>query len=79
MAGNTLVIHKNAYKCCKYKPHCFRIQSNRDANSKARARSWRLLKLEEAIAHREAGKYPISSDILDKTIDELKEILSAEK
>lgn len=45
----------------------------------ARARSWRLLKLEEAIAHREAGKYPISSDILDKTIDELKEILSAEK
>ena len=55
------------------------IQSNLDANSKARARSWRLLKLEEAIAHREAGKYPISSDILDKTIDELKEILSAEK
>ena len=55
------------------------ILSNRDANSKARARSWRLLKLEEAIAHREAGKYPISSDILDKTIDELKEILSAEK
>ncbi len=50
------------------------IQSNLDANSKARARSWRLLKLEEAIAHREAGKYPISSDILDKTIDELKEI-----
>ena len=49
------------------------IQSNLDANSKARARSWRLLKLEEAIAHREAGKYPISSDILDKTIDELKE------
>ena len=36
-------------------------------------------RLEEAIAHREAGKYPISSDILDKTIDELKEILSAEK
>lgn len=32
-------------------------------------------RLEEAIAHREAGKYPISSDILDKTIDELKEIL----
>ena len=30
------------------------IQSNLDANSKARARSWRLLKLEEAIAHREA-------------------------
>ena len=55
------------------------IQSNLDANSKARAKSWRLLKLEEAIAHREAGKYPISSDILDKTIDELKEILSAEK
>ena len=55
------------------------IQSNLDANSKARARSWRLLKLEEAIAHREAGKYPISSNILDKTIDELKEILSAEK
>ncbi len=42
-------------------------------------KNWRLLKLEEAIAHREAGKYPISSDILDKTIDELKEILSAEK
>ena len=36
-------------------------------------------RLEEAIAHREARKYPISSDILDKTIDELKEILSAEK
>ena len=36
-------------------------------------------RLEEAIAHRKAGKYPISSDILDKTIDELKEILSAEK
>lgn len=36
-------------------------------------------RLEEAIAHREAGKYPISSDILDKTIDELKEILSTEK
>ena len=33
-----------------------------------------IIKLEEAIAHREAGKYPISSDILDKTIDELKEI-----
>ena len=62
-----------------YKTIDVNIQSNLDANSKARARSWRLLKLEEAIAHREAGKYPISSDILDKTIDELKEILSAEK
>ena len=36
-------------------------------------------RLEEAIAHREAGKYPISSDILDKTIDELKEINTIEK
>lgn len=36
-------------------------------------------RLEKTIAHRETGKYPISSDILNKTIDELKEILSAEK
>ena len=36
-------------------------------------------RLEEAIAHWEAGKYPISSDNLDKTFDELKEKLSAEK
>lgn len=55
------------------------IQSNLDDNSKAGARSWRLLKLEMAIAYKEAGQYPIADDELEKIIIELKELLSHEK
>ncbi len=44
-------------------------------NSKEGAKSWRLLKLEKAIAYREAGQYPLSNDKLDKIIEELKKIM----
>ena len=36
------------------------IQTCLDYGSKAGARGWRLLKLEKAIAYREAGQYPLS-------------------
>ena len=55
------------------------IQSNLGENCKAGAKSWRLLKLELAIAYREAGKYPVSDDELEMIIKELKELLSKEK
>nr|WP_294494982.1 DUF6707 family protein [uncultured Mediterraneibacter sp.] len=55
------------------------IESNLNANCKARAKSWRLLKLELAIAYREAGKYPVSDDDLEIIIKELKDLLSKEK
>lgn len=55
------------------------IQSNLEENCKAGAKSWRLLKLELAIAYREAGKYPVSDDELEMIIKELKELLSKEK
>ena len=55
------------------------IQSNLEENCKAGAKSWRLLKLELAIAYREAGKYPVSNDELEMIIKELKELLSKEK
>lgn len=51
------------------------IESNLKNNSKAGAKSWRLLKLEKAIAYREAGQYPLSNDKLEKIIEELKKIL----
>ena len=51
------------------------IESNLKNNSKAGAKSWRLLKLEKAIAYREAGQYPISNDKLEKIIEELKKIM----
>ncbi|HCJ74986.1 hypothetical protein ACTQ1U_13880 [Thermoguttaceae bacterium LCP21S3_D4] len=54
------------------------IQSNLDCNSKAGARGWRLLKLELAIAYREAGKYPLPDEQLEEIIDELKGLLSKE-
>lgn len=55
------------------------IESNLKNNSKAGAKSWRLLKLEKAIAYREAGQYPLSNDKLEKIIEELKEILVGTK
>lgn len=48
-------------------------------NSKAEARGWRLLKLEKAIAYREAGQYPLTDDELERIIAELKDVLSHEK
>ena len=55
------------------------IQSNLEENCKAGAKSWRLLKLESAIAYREAGKYPVSDDELERIIKELKDLLTKEK
>ena len=55
------------------------IQSNLEENCKAGAKSWRLLKLELAIAYREAGKYPVLDDELEMIIKELKDLLSKEK
>ncbi len=43
-------------------------------NSKAEARGWRLLKLEKAIAYREAGQYPLTDDELERIIAELKDV-----
>lgn len=57
----------------------YNIQSNLASNSKSGAKSWRLLKLELAIAYREAGKYPVSDEELEKVIKNLVEILSQEK
>ncbi len=54
------------------------IQSNLNSNSKAGARSWRLLKLELAIAYKEAGEYPVSDEQLEDIIEELKNLLSSE-
>lgn len=51
------------------------IESNLKNNSKVGAKSWRLLKLEKAIAYREAGQYPLLNDKLEKIIEELKKIL----
>lgn len=48
-------------------------------NSEAEARGWRLLKLEKAIAYREAGQYPLTDDELERIIAELKDVLSHEK
>lgn len=55
------------------------IQSNLKSNSKSVARSWRLLKLELAIAYREAGRYPLPDEALEKVIKDLIEILAQEK
>lgn len=57
----------------------YNIQSNLKVNSKAGAKSWRLLKLEMAIAYREAGKFPVPDEELEKIIKNLIEILSQEK
>lgn len=50
-----------------------------EIRSKAEARGWRLLKLEKAIAYREAGQYPLTDDELERIIAELKDVLSHEK
>lgn len=55
------------------------IQSNLEERCKAVAKSWSLLKLELAIAYREAGKYPVSNNELELIIKELKDLLSKEK
>lgn len=57
----------------------YNIQSCLKSNSKSGAKKWRLLKLELAIAYREAGKYPVSDGDLEKIIKDLVEILSQEK
>ena len=51
------------------------IEINLKNNRKEGAKSWRLLKLEKAIAYREAGQYPLSNDKLEKIIEELKKIM----
>ena len=55
------------------------IQNCLDYGSKAGARGWRLVKLEKAIAYREAGQYPLSDDELERIIGELKDLLAMEK
>ncbi len=55
------------------------IQSNLERNSKAGAKSWRLVKLEILIAYKEAGGFPIPEKELEKMIEELIEILAQEK
>ena len=55
------------------------IQSNMNHNSKSGVRSWRLLKLEKAIAYKEAGYFPVEDSVLEKNIIELKDLLSQEK
>lgn len=55
------------------------IESNLNDNCKTGARSWRLLKLELAIANKEAGQYPVSDDELEIIIKGLKNLLAQEK
>ncbi len=57
----------------------FNIKSNLEEKSKTRAISWRLLKLECAIAYLEAGNFPISDGEMGTVIEELKDSLSKEK
>lgn len=49
------------------------------SNSKASEISWREVKLENAIKYREAGKFPISDDELERVIDDQIEVLSKVK
>lgn len=55
------------------------IESNLQYRSKARARQWRLLKLQTAIQYKEAGGFPLSDEYLEDVIKEMINILSKEK
>ena len=50
------------------------IQNSLALNSKASAKGWRLLKLEKAIAYKEAGNYPLSDEQLEVIVQNLKTI-----
>lgn len=55
------------------------IQTDLEYKLKSGAKSWRLIKLESAIAYREAGNYPVSDVELERIIKDLVTILSQEK
>ena len=55
------------------------IQNSLEIHSKASANGWRLLKLEKAIAYKEAGGYPLKDEQLEVIIQNLKTILAKEK
>ena len=50
-----------------------------ESNTKADAKSWRLLKLESAIKYKEGGKFPVKDEELEKIIIEMIDILRTEK
>lgn len=55
------------------------IENSIRDNCKSGAKGWRLIKLENAIAYREAGKFPVSDRKLEKIISDMKDILKEEK
>lgn len=55
------------------------IKNSLEIHSKASANGWQLLKLEKAIAYKEAESYPLKDEQLEVIIQNLKTILAKQK